>query len=99
TSRDMGDSWTMSQEMGKKLDLNRREIMGMSYALPGCSGGAGGGRGGGGGGGAAGGRAGGAGTVGDPTAAPTPAAPQGGPGLPCILSKNDGYVGNEFGSL
>jgi hypothetical protein len=61
-SRNRGDTWTMTQELGKKLDLTTRQIMGQSYSLPGC------GRG-------------------------------GTPGQPCILSKNDGYVGNEYGTI
>ena len=63
-SRDRGNSWSMTKEMGKGIDLTKREIMGVSYGTPGC-----GGRGG------------------------------AGPGTPCILSKNDGYVANEFGSM
>jgi photosystem II stability/assembly factor-like uncharacterized protein len=59
-SRDRGESWTMTKELGKGIDLNKRAIMGVSYALPRC------GR---------------------------------DPGVACILSKNDGYVANEYGTV
>src|SRR6478609_1309527 len=52
----------MTKELGKGLDLNARQIMGVRYSQPNC------GRG-------------------------------GGPGVACILSKNDGYVANEFGTM
>jgi hypothetical protein len=61
-SRNRGDTWTMSPEMGKKIDLNQRQILGVSYGLPGC------GRG-------------------------------GAPGQPCVLSRHDGYVTNEYGTM
>src|SRR5262249_38061877 len=61
-SRDRGNTWWMSKELGKTLDLNARKIMGVQYSLPNCGRGA-------------------------------------GPGQQCILSKNDGYVANEFGTL
>jgi hypothetical protein len=57
-SRDRGTSWTMTKELGKGINLTARQLMGVQYSLPSCSG-----RGGG-----------------------------GGPGVACILSKNDGYV-------
>jgi photosystem II stability/assembly factor-like uncharacterized protein len=59
-SRDRGESWTMTKELGKGIDLTKRAIMGVSYALPRC------GR---------------------------------DPGVACILSKNDGYVANEYGTV
>jgi hypothetical protein len=37
-SRDRGNSWTMTKEMGKGIDLSARQIMGTSYAEPSCSG-------------------------------------------------------------
>jgi photosystem II stability/assembly factor-like uncharacterized protein len=37
-SRDRGDSWTMTKELGKGIDSSARSIMGVSYALPSCSG-------------------------------------------------------------
>jgi hypothetical protein len=61
-SRNRGDTWMATQDMGKKIDLNARQILGVSYGLPGCGRGA-------------------------------------GPGQPCILSRNDGYVGNEYGTM
>jgi hypothetical protein len=61
-SRNRGETWTMSQELGKGIDLNARQIMGVPYSLPSC------GRG-------------------------------GGPGQPCILSRHDGYVANEYGTI
>ena len=64
TSRDRGNTWTTSKELGKALNLPSRSIMGVPYSLPAC-----GGRGG------------------------------GGAGTPCILSKNDGYVANEYGTV
>jgi hypothetical protein len=64
-SRDRGNSWTMTKELGKGIDLNARQLMGVAYSQPGCSG-----------------RGGGA-----------------GPGVACILSRNDGYVANEFGTM
>jgi photosystem II stability/assembly factor-like uncharacterized protein len=66
-SRDRGNTWWMSKELGKGIDLNTRQIMGVAYSQPSCGGG---------------GRGGGA-----------------GPGVACILSKNDGYVANEFGTM
>jgi hypothetical protein len=83
-SHDQGTTWTMTKDMGKNVDLDQRQILGVSYALPTCSGGRAGGGGGaaGGGGGGGGGRAAGS-----------------GPGDPCILSKHDGYVTNEFGTM
>ena len=59
-SRDRGDSYTTTKELGKGIDLTKRSIMGVSYALPNC---------------------------------------QRLQGTPCILSKNDGYVANEFGTM
>ena len=59
-SRDRGDSWFTTKELGKGIDLSKRSIMGVSYALPNCL------------------RL---------------------HGTPCILSKNDGYVANEFGTM
>jgi photosystem II stability/assembly factor-like uncharacterized protein len=60
-SRNRGDSWFTTKELGKGIDISTRSIMGVSYALPNC-----------------------------------PTAPK---GAACINSKNDGYVGNEFGTL
>jgi len=37
-SRDRGDSWTMTKELGKGIDLNARTLMGVPYAQPSCSG-------------------------------------------------------------
>jgi photosystem II stability/assembly factor-like uncharacterized protein len=37
-SRDRGDSWFMTKELGKGIDLSKRTLMGVSYALPSCSG-------------------------------------------------------------
>jgi len=37
-SRDRGDSWLMTKELGKGIDLSKRSLMGVSYALPSCSG-------------------------------------------------------------
>jgi hypothetical protein len=37
-SRDRGDSWTMTKELGKGIDLSTREIMGTPYSQPSCSG-------------------------------------------------------------
>jgi hypothetical protein len=100
-SHDMGDHWFMTKDMGKNVDLNARQIMGVSYALPNCTAGGGGGRGGGGGGGAAGGAGGagaaGGGAVGEVTAPPQ--AARGGAGVPCINSRHDGYVANEYGTM
>src|SRR5262252_7850576 len=70
-SRDRGNTWWMSKELGKGIDLNTRQIMGVPSSQPGCGGGGGGGGGGRG----------------------------AGPGVACILSKNDGYVANEFGTM
>ena len=61
-SRNRGETWTTTKELGKGLDLNQRSIMGVKYDTPGCGRGA-------------------------------------GPGVPCILSKNDGYVANEYGTM
>jgi photosystem II stability/assembly factor-like uncharacterized protein len=72
-SRDRGNSWFTTKDLSKGIDLNTRQIMGVSYSEPNCSGGGGGG----GGRGAAGAR----------------------PGEACILSKHDGYVANEFGTM
>lgn len=60
-SRDRGITWTMTKELGKGIDLNARQIMGVPYSQPVCG--------------------------------------RGSPGVACILSKNDGYVANEFGTL
>ena len=62
-SRDRGETWTISQSVGKGIDLSKRSILEQSYGLPTC------GRG-----GAARGRE-------------------------CILSKHDGYLENEFGTM
>ena len=70
-SRDRGNTWTTTKELGKGIDLNARQIMGVPYSQPACGGGGGGGGGGRG----------------------------AGPGVACILSKNDGYVANEFGTM
>src|SRR5206468_8403099 len=45
-SRDRGNTWWSTKELGKGIDLTTRQIMGVSYALPSCSGGGGGGGGG-----------------------------------------------------
>ena len=37
-SRDRGNTWTMSKELGKGVDLNSRQIMGVPYSQPSCSG-------------------------------------------------------------
>jgi hypothetical protein len=68
-SRDKGQTWIMSQNVGKGIDLNSRSVLEQPYNLPACGGG--GGRGGGG----------------------------ANRGKPCILSKHDGYVANEYGSM
>ncbi|HET9426122.1 MAG TPA: hypothetical protein VFO55_12175 [Gemmatimonadaceae bacterium] len=60
-SRNRGDSWWMTKELGKGINPAERSIMGQSYALPNC-----------------------------------PVSP---PGTACILSRNDGYVANEFGTI
>jgi photosystem II stability/assembly factor-like uncharacterized protein len=83
-SRDRGDTWTTTKELGKNINLEDRSIMGMKYSTPGCG-------------------------YAPPEGAPTPPAAGGGggggrgrsagPGEPCILSKNDGYVQNEFGTM
>lgn len=65
TSRDRGNTWTTSKELGKGLNLPARSIMGVPYSAPSCGGGRGGGA----------------------------------VGVPCILSKNDGYVANEYGTV
>lgn len=64
-SRDRGNSWWTTKELGKGIDLNSRQIMGVPYSQPSCGGGRGG----------------------------------GGRGVACILSRHDGYVGNEFGTM
>jgi len=61
-SRDRGNTWTMTQPMGKGIDINQRNILEQSYSMPSCGRGA-------------------------------------GPGTKCILSKHDGYVQNEFGTV
>jgi hypothetical protein len=61
-SRNRGETWTTTKELGKGLNLLERSIMGVKYDTPGCGRGA-------------------------------------GPGVPCILSKNDGYVANEYGTM
>ena len=63
-STNRGETWRMSKEMGKGIDLNARSIMGASYNLPSCGGRGGGAR-----------------------------------GTPCINSKHDGYVANEYGTV
>jgi photosystem II stability/assembly factor-like uncharacterized protein len=87
-SRNRGDTWTMTKELGKSIDISQRSIMGVKYNTLGCG-------------------------YSPPEGAPTPpaaAAPGGGgggggrgrsagPGEPCILSKNDGYVANEYGTM
>ena len=80
-SRDRGDTWTTTKELGKGINLDDRSIMGVKYSTPNCG-------------------------YAPPEGAPTPAAGAGGgrggtagPGMPCILSKNDGYVANEFGTM
>ncbi len=37
-SRDRGNSWTMTKDLGKGIDLNARELMGTPYSQPSCSG-------------------------------------------------------------
>jgi len=65
-SRDRGESWVVSNSLGKNIDLNDRSILEQRYNMPSCGAGRGG------------------------------AAVR---GKPCILSKHDGYVQNEFGSI
>jgi photosystem II stability/assembly factor-like uncharacterized protein len=65
-SRDRGNTWWATKELGKGINESTRQIMGVSYALPSCGGGRGGGA---------------------------------GPGQACILSRHDGYVANEFGTM
>ncbi|MEO5566871.1 MAG: hypothetical protein ABIR92_00170 [Gemmatimonadaceae bacterium] len=36
-SRNRGDSWWSTKELGKGIDITTRSIMGVSYALPGCA--------------------------------------------------------------
>jgi hypothetical protein len=60
-SHNRGDTWTATKDMGKNIDLNTRQILGVSYALPGCRANA--------------------------------------PGVACILSRHDGYVANEYGTM
>ncbi len=83
-SRDRGDTWTTTKELGKGIDLNARSIMNVKYDTPACG-------------------------YAPPAGAPAPPEVAGGrgggrgrsagPGEPCILSKNDGYVANEFGTM
>jgi len=80
-SRDRGDTWTTTKELGKGINLDERSIMGVKYSTPICG-------------------------YSPPEGAPAPAANAGGgggrsagPGQPCILSKNDGYVAGEFGTM
>ncbi len=61
-SRDRGETWTITQPMGKGIDINQRNILEQPYGLPGCGRGA-------------------------------------GPGTRCILSKHDGNVQNEYGTV
>jgi photosystem II stability/assembly factor-like uncharacterized protein len=68
-SRDRGDTWFTTKELGKNVNLDERSIMGVKYDLPDCGGG------------------------------PQPSGRASGPGQPCILSKHDGYVANEFGTI
>ncbi len=35
-SHNQGDTWTMTEELGKKIDLDKRQILGVSYAEPVC---------------------------------------------------------------
>lgn len=37
-SRDRGDTWTMTKELGKGIDLGVRQIMGVPYSRPNCAG-------------------------------------------------------------
>jgi hypothetical protein len=60
-SRNRGDTWIATKDMGKNIDLTKRQILGVSYDLPVCRANA--------------------------------------PGAACILSKNDGYVNNEYGTM
>jgi photosystem II stability/assembly factor-like uncharacterized protein len=60
-SRDRGNTWWSTKELGKGIDLNARQIMGVPYSQPACG--------------------------------------RGMAGAACILSKNDGYVANEFGTM
>ena len=80
-SRDRGDTWTTTKELGKGINLDERSIMGVKYSTLPCG-------------------------YSPPEGAPAPAANAGGgggrsagPGQPCILSKNDGYVAGEFGTM
>jgi len=61
-SRNRGDTWTISQAMGKNIDISQRNILEQSYGLPSCGRGA-------------------------------------GPGNRCILSRHDGFVQNEYGTV
>jgi len=70
-SHDRGDSWTMSSNVGKKIDISQRRVLGVAYSLPPCHRDEAGG--------------------GNPRFA--------NPGEPCILSKGDGHVANEFGTM
>jgi hypothetical protein len=60
-SRNRGDTWIATKDMGKNIDISKRQILGVSYDLPGCRANA--------------------------------------PGVACILSKNDGYTNNEYGTM
>lgn len=37
-SRDRGDTWTMTRELGKGIDISARQIMGVPYSRPNCAG-------------------------------------------------------------
>jgi photosystem II stability/assembly factor-like uncharacterized protein len=37
-SRNRGDTWTMSEPLGKNIDASERSMMGIRYSLPSCSG-------------------------------------------------------------
>ena len=37
-SRDRGETWTISQSVGKNIDVSKRQIIEQSYALPACGG-------------------------------------------------------------
>ena len=42
-SRDRGNNWWATKELGKGIDVNTRQIMGVAYSQPSCGGGGGGG--------------------------------------------------------
>jgi len=61
-SRNQGETFVMTQELGRGEDITQRTLLENEYSKPACGRGA-------------------------------------GPGTPCILSKHDGLLGNEFGTI